>query len=198
MTLRASPGARGALAPRRPPDRPPADDDRPPFDPSCIVDTREQTPLPIAGPCERGTLTSRDYSYRGGAQLLSIERKSLADLISSLTTDRARFTRGWERLRGYPFARLLIVRDLRDLEVGAPRSNGNPLAMWTLWPRSRPATCPSSGPQRPRTAPLWSNAGPVGTVERSFERLSTLPREAWSSQHEPPSTIATPWNLCAR
>jgi ERCC4-type nuclease len=97
--------------------------------PTVLVDTREQDPLPLTGPWERGTLTTGDYSYRGGECLFCIERKSLADLVGSLTTERARFTRECERLRGYPFSRLLIIGNRHDLESGSYRSNATPLAM---------------------------------------------------------------------
>jgi hypothetical protein len=49
--------------------------------PTIIIDTREQTPLSIAGSWVRGTLTSGDYSFIGGNHVFSIERKSLADML---------------------------------------------------------------------------------------------------------------------
>lgn len=97
--------------------------------PTIVVDTREQTPLPIAGPTVRGTLTSGDYSFIGGEHHFSIERKSLADIVQSLTTERDRFIRELERLRGYRFARLLIVGEPADLAAGRYRPQAKPSAM---------------------------------------------------------------------
>lgn len=73
--------------------------------PRIVIETREQTPFPIAGKTVRGTLiTSGDYSFVGDELLFSCERKSLADLVQSLTIERDRFLRECERLHGYRFA----------------------------------------------------------------------------------------------
>lgn len=98
--------------------------------PLIVVDTREKTPLTIAAPSVRGTLVSGDYSFRGAEHLFSVERKELiGDLVPSLTSDRDRFTRELERLRGYRFARLLIIGSPADLAAGNSRSQANPTAM---------------------------------------------------------------------
>jgi ERCC4-type nuclease len=97
--------------------------------PTIIIDTREQHPLPIAGPTVRRALTSGDYSFVGGELLFTVERKTLADLVQSLTSERDRFTRELERLRGYRFARLLVVGDPEDLAAGNYRSQARPQAM---------------------------------------------------------------------
>ena len=78
--------------------------------PVIITDTREQTPLHFTHlRSERATLGTGDYSVRGLEEAFSVERKSLPDLVGSLTRERARFMREMHRLRGYQFARLLIV-----------------------------------------------------------------------------------------
>lgn len=101
-----------------------------PLTPRIIIDTREQDPLPItAYPVERGTLNSGDYSFAGGEHWFSVERKSIADLVQSLTTERERFTRELERLRGYRFARLLVVGTPGEIERGEYRSRANPKAV---------------------------------------------------------------------
>jgi len=74
-----------------------------------LIDTREQTPLPISGPVERTTLYSGDYSIKGLEHLFAVERKSLDDLMQSLTAGRERFERELHRLRGFRFKRLLII-----------------------------------------------------------------------------------------
>ncbi len=84
--------------------------------PVIVIDTREQTPLPIGHlKSVPGTLTSGDYSVSGFENRFSVERKSLPDLIASLTSERERFERECHRLRGYTFARLLIVGDCARL-----------------------------------------------------------------------------------
>jgi DNA excision repair protein ERCC-4 len=98
--------------------------------PRIIVDTREQDPLPIrTGPVERGTLSSGDYSFAGGDHLFAVERKTIADLVQSLTSGRERFTRELERLRGYRFARLLVIGTPGQIEQGHYRSRTPPRAI---------------------------------------------------------------------
>ena len=98
--------------------------------PTIICDTREQMPLPLERfPVERGTLTTGDYSFAGGEHLLSIERKSIPDLIQSLTSERERFIRELERLRGYRFARLLVIGTEEAIAMKQYRGSANPKAM---------------------------------------------------------------------
>ena len=90
--------------------------------PTVIVDTREQCPLDfspfsnwIAGE-RRGTLPAGDYTVEGMEQLLVIERKSLADLIGTLTQARARFFRECEKLTEYPYRAILIEASYEDVK----------------------------------------------------------------------------------
>ena len=85
--------------------------------PLLIVDTREQKPLVFRHlHSVRDTLQSGDYSARGLTDVFAVERKSMKDLVSSITRNRARFLRELHRLRGYGFARLLVVGTLQELE----------------------------------------------------------------------------------
>jgi ERCC4-type nuclease len=78
--------------------------------PTIIVDSREQRPLEFLHlPSERGTLQSGDYSIKGLEHDFAVERKSIPDLIGSCTRDRERFERELHRLRGFDFARLLVI-----------------------------------------------------------------------------------------
>ena len=98
--------------------------------PTIIVDTREQTPLPFADlPTERRTLTTGDYSVLGFERAFSIERKSIEDLIQSLTHGRDRFSRELQRMRAFDFRRLLIVGNLADIEEHRYRSLAVPKAI---------------------------------------------------------------------
>ena len=105
------------------------------FKPTLIIDTREQTPLSFKNlPAIRGTLTSGDYSIAGAQELFAVERKSIPDLVMSLTTERERFERELHRLRGFRFARLLIVGAESEIATHRYRSNANPKAvLHSLW-----------------------------------------------------------------
>jgi ERCC4-type nuclease len=99
--------------------------------PTIIVDTREQTPLVFPNlPSRQGTVTSGDYSIAGAEELFAIERKSVADLVACCVgANRDRFERELHRLRGYRFARLLIIGTEAEIESGRYRSHISPKAV---------------------------------------------------------------------
>ena len=98
--------------------------------PCIVVDSREQTPLRFTRlQSVQGSLTSGDYSIVGCESLFSIERKSVADLVGCVTKERDRFVRELIRLRGYDFARLLIIGNPAEVETGNYRSNVSPKAV---------------------------------------------------------------------
>lgn len=89
--------------------------DLPAVDPSApcpvmLTDTREQAPLPFEHcPTLRTTLQTGDYSALGLQGVLAVERKSIPDLLRSLSQERGRFMRELERMRGYRTRALLVV-----------------------------------------------------------------------------------------
>lgn len=97
-----------------------------------IQDTREQNPLvfPDAVVVEVGTLQTGDYSVRGLETLFSVERKSIDDLVGSVTRERERFERELHRLRGFQFKRLLIIGSEADLLAGRFYGGANPKAIF--------------------------------------------------------------------
>jgi ERCC4-type nuclease len=98
--------------------------------PTLITDTRVQTPLAFANlPTEISTLYSGDYSVNGLQEVFAIERKTIADLVGSLTSGRHRFMNELHRLRGYQFRRLLIVGTRHEIETGKYRSRATPRAI---------------------------------------------------------------------
>ena len=98
--------------------------------PTILIDSREQTPLPFAHfPTERATLATGDYSVKGFENDFCVERKSITDLVQSATFERERFERELVRMRGYSFRRLLIVGTLADIEAHRYRSQANPKAI---------------------------------------------------------------------
>lgn len=76
--------------------------------PPIIVDSREQCPLVFTVSSETGTLETGDYSVIGLTHLITVERKSLANLLACAGRERDRFKRELQRLRAYRF-RLLVV-----------------------------------------------------------------------------------------
>jgi DNA excision repair protein ERCC-4 len=80
--------------------------------PVLVIDSREQPPLPFSRLQTRlGTLAAGDYGIAGIANLglFSIEPKSIEDLVACMGANRGRFQAQLLRLRGYSFARLLVV-----------------------------------------------------------------------------------------
>ena len=85
--------------------------------PAIVVDTRENRPLSFRNlPSATGTLATADYSIRGLESRFGCERKSCADLVSSITRERERFARELDRMRGMDYRRLLIVGTIGELE----------------------------------------------------------------------------------
>lgn len=98
--------------------------------PTILIDTREQLPLVFENlPSERATLATGDYAIRGLEHDFCIERKSIADLVQSVTHERERFGRELTRMRGYAFRRLLIVGTVDRIETHAYQSRAEPKAV---------------------------------------------------------------------
>lgn len=89
--------------------------------PVLVTDTREKRPLCFTHlPSVSETLQTGDYSIKGFERDFSVERKSIPDLINSLTRERERFTKELHRLTGINsrgFGRLLIVGTKKELMV---------------------------------------------------------------------------------
>ena len=98
--------------------------------PIVIIDSREQTRWEFSNlPTERGTLDAGDYSLKNLTHLISIERKSLPDLLACVGRERARFRRELQRLKSYRFRTLIIEASHADLEAGQWRSQVKPSAV---------------------------------------------------------------------
>lgn len=99
--------------------------------PTIIIDSREQAPLKFPNfPAETATLQTGDYSVKGLEDIFTVERKSVADLISSLTSGRERFQREIQRMLACRSRTLLIVGDNSnphtDIINGNYRSKAKP------------------------------------------------------------------------
>jgi ERCC4-type nuclease len=92
--------------------------------PMVLVDTREQMPFPLAekhpnwiGGEKRVKLAAGDYSIEGMQDILSLERKSLADAIGSTMAGRARFIRSCERLAAYRWKAIIVEATYEDMKT---------------------------------------------------------------------------------
>jgi hypothetical protein len=101
-----------------------------------LCDTREQTPLCFVGlDCTVSTATVPvfDYALKGDEHLWSIERKSIPDLVSSLTTkdgqrlERNKIAKAREVFEGRPVIYVIEGRyiDLSDIHNCCCTRNGN-------------------------------------------------------------------------
>lgn len=107
-----------------------------------IVDTREQAPLRFDRWPEVSTvvkaLAAGDYSLAGLEAQFAVERKSVADLVSSVTIGRDRLIREMERFRGYAVAAIVVEGTLEAVARHQYRSKANPdsvlqtLASWQV------------------------------------------------------------------
>lgn len=114
----------GSTAPRKPRPRKPI---VLPLD--VIIDTREQAPYPFTElpdsadgrpqrvrSTTRGTLQTGDYSLANLQKYFTLERKSLADLYSTLGQDRDRFKREFERMAVMHYAAVVIEATPEQLQ----------------------------------------------------------------------------------
>ena len=93
-----------------------------------IQDTQEQIPFEFSDNVNVviEKLPFGDYSLPGLELRVTIERKSLSDLVESITDARPRFARLLKALRRFDFAALVIEADWSELENGEYRSKTQP------------------------------------------------------------------------
>ena len=98
--------------------------------PRLVVDSREQTPLSFPHlQAVRGALATGDYSIEHMENHFMVERKSVPDLLHSLTTARQRFFRELARMRAARCARLLIVGLPTELAAALHRRKSSPASI---------------------------------------------------------------------
>jgi ERCC4-type nuclease len=88
--------------------------------PGVIEDTREQQGwaailASLGVPCERQKLDTGDYSIAQCESRFAIERKSLDDLVRSVTWEAERFNRCVERLAALEFGIIVVECDVGDI-----------------------------------------------------------------------------------
>jgi len=92
-----------------------------------VVDTREQTPWEFTLPTVVATVpTGADYTVQGFESEIGIERKSLQDLVGSLTQGRERFMRSLGALRERTHRLLVVEADFGVIVEGYYRSQVAP------------------------------------------------------------------------
>lgn len=85
--------------------------------PELLVDSREKKPLVFEHlPYRSCSLRTGDYSIRGLESRFTVERKSMPDLIGTLSQRRDSFMAEIERMLGFDFRRLIIVGERDELE----------------------------------------------------------------------------------
>lgn len=88
-----------------------------------VIDSREQNPWTFDDmKTELGTLSVGDYAVKGLESVIAIERKSLSDFVSCCGSERTRFQRELDRLRGWPVSAVVIEASWADLQLGGWRS----------------------------------------------------------------------------
>ncbi len=101
---------------------------------TAIIDTREQLPLDLKWRSGqqlnsvRGTLKTGDYSLVGFEDHISIERKSLADLLMCVSAQRERFERELDRLAQIKVRAIVCEGSWTELETGNYRAKVHPNA----------------------------------------------------------------------
>jgi ERCC4-type nuclease len=100
--------------------------------PVAIVDTREQNPLCFHrfkgwfAKIEHRALRLGDYSIKGMEDSCAVERKDLADLIGSFTTNRAVFISRLRRMTELPHSLLVVTTSLTEIKSEYPYRAANP------------------------------------------------------------------------
>ncbi|UJS16906.1 MAG: hypothetical protein L3J17_13460 [Candidatus Jettenia sp.] len=100
-------------------------------DMTILQDTREQKPLtfPQAKVLVK-MLKTGDYSLEGFEDKITIERKSLPDLLGSLGNDRDRFIAGKiQRMQAFEYAGVVIEASMQTIANGNWRSEIHPASV---------------------------------------------------------------------
>jgi ERCC4-type nuclease len=100
--------------------------------PVAIIDTREQNPLSFRRfrkwfeRIEYRGLPLGDYSVAGMEKSCVVERKDLADLIQSFTTNRSVFVKRLQRMSALPHSLLVVTAPLSEIKSEYPYRGASP------------------------------------------------------------------------
>lgn len=102
-----------------------------------IYDSREKLALTEylsgLGQCSSSFLKTGDYSIEGYEDDFAVERKTLHDFISSVTTHRARFEREMQRGAKMKFFAVVVECDYADIRNKNYPHNVEPQAILGTW-----------------------------------------------------------------
>lgn len=88
-----------------------------------VIDSREQHPYGFPCATERRKLEAGDYSVSGYEARIAVERKSLADFVSTVVHDMDRFRVELDALSRYALACVVVEADLDSILRGCRRSD---------------------------------------------------------------------------
>jgi ERCC4-type nuclease len=100
--------------------------------PVAVVDTREQNPFSFRrfkgwfAKIEYRALALGDYSIKGMEQTCVVERKDLADLICSFTTNRTVFINRLRRMAELPHSLLVVTSSMTEIKSEYPYRAASP------------------------------------------------------------------------
>jgi len=95
-----------------------------------VVDTRERCPHSFNHPTVAGTLATGDYSILGFEDKVSVEKKSVDDLVGCLKDEeRKKFEKELQRSRTLDYFSVVIEASLSDLTKGNYRSSISPASV---------------------------------------------------------------------
>src|SRR5689334_2234979 len=101
-----------------------------PAPPTVVIDTREQAPWSFTLPTVRATVpTGADYTVQGFDAAIGVERKSLPDLVQSLTGGRERFDRSLAALRTRTWRALIVEGTYEQIASGHYMSKATPTSI---------------------------------------------------------------------
>jgi DNA excision repair protein ERCC-4 len=102
--------------------------------PILVVDTREAKgrgwEQHLTTPFKRGTIKTGDLSIAGLESQVAIERKTLNDLVTCLSHQRARFEENLRRSTGMDYYAVVIEADLSDVAEGRFHSAMSSSSAW--------------------------------------------------------------------
>jgi len=102
-----------------------------PKSPVIVIDTREQKPFRFEGAVTKA-LSTGDYRVEGLENIISVERKSLSDLLGCIGQGRERFERELQRLSAMPYPALVIEASLAEVLRGTRHTSAHPSSILGL------------------------------------------------------------------
>lgn len=91
-----------------------------------LIDSQEQARWRFPGDTLVKKLATGDYSIQGYTDLITIERKSLNDLVKTVINDWLRFSRELRRMASMDYAAIVVEAPVTAVANGAYESNANP------------------------------------------------------------------------